>query len=57
MNLLKKIGCYLTAHALVPLVNLETKEVERRVNERRLRLIPRRKQQKETRLLNNIQKL
>jgi hypothetical protein len=56
LNLLKKIGWYLTALALVPLPILKTRERERRVNERRLRLILRRKQQMETQLFNTIKK-
>ena len=38
MNLLKKLERNLTALALVPLVNLETKERNRRNNERMIRL-------------------
>jgi hypothetical protein len=43
MNLLKKIERNLTALALVPLADLETKERQRRLNERIERLEQRQK--------------
>jgi hypothetical protein len=46
MNLLKKVERNLTALALVPLVNLETKERNRRNNEKLIRLEQKRMRRK-----------